>query len=163
MQIKLAGFNIDIDNIGKLKSVISRYPDINSDDIEGLKKIEWTPETISASYARISRDPRPINELRLEASSEIIKARRSNQAIIFDMGHSSVAEHAVFNFDIIGLTRLAAEYLEKSRLVSFTEKSQRYIKIGNDNLLPDEFKKDKDFFKEYESLLKELFASYEYI
>ncbi len=163
MEIKLAGFNIDIENVVKLKSLLSKYPEINPEDIESLKKIEWTPETISASYARISRDPRPINELRAEASSEIKKARRSNQAIIFEMGHSSIAEHAVFNFDITGLTRLAAEYLEKSRLVSFTEKSQRYIKIGNDNLIPEEFKKDKDFFKDYKSLLEELFASYEYI
>ena len=56
----------------------------------------FTPETLSAAYARISRNPAPIPELRDKARKEVDKARRSNQAIIFGLGHSSVAEHAVF-------------------------------------------------------------------
>ncbi len=57
------------------------------------------------------------------------------------MGHHSVAEHAVFNFDIIGVSRLAVEEIEKFRLCSFTEKSQRYIKLGDDFVIPEEVKK----------------------
>jgi len=114
MNIQLAGYNTDIQNGGS------------------------TPETLSASYARISRDPRSIDILRREASGEVEKARVSNRRIVFDYGHGSVAEHAVFNFDIIDVSRLAAEALQSFRLASFTEKSQRYIRIGEDLVVPPE-------------------------
>ena len=44
---------------------------------------------------------------------------------------------------------MAAETLERARLVSFTEKSQRYIKIGKDVLIPEEFNENKEFLKKY--------------
>ena len=126
---------------------------MDRDVIEDLKRHsppreDVTPETLSASYARISRDPRPVDELRAAARREVEKARRSNQTIIFKMGHHSVAEHAVFNFDIIGVSRLAVEEIEKFRLCSYTEKSQRYISLGDDFVLPREVKKSglKDIF-----------------
>jgi len=128
MKVILAGYNIDSDVIEALKRNSQPRQDV-------------TPETLSASYARISRDSRPVNELRAIARAEVDKARRSNRNIIFKMGHHSVAEHAVFNFDIIGLSRLATEELEKFRLSSFTEKSQRYITLGDDYLIPEEVRK----------------------
>jgi flavin-dependent thymidylate synthase len=128
MKVILAGYNIDSVVIEELKKNCPPRKDI-------------TPETLSASYARISRDPRPANELRAVARAEIEKARRSNRNIIFKMGHHSVAEHAVFNFDIVGVSRLALEEIEKFRLCSYTEKSQRYIKLKDDFVLPDEVRK----------------------
>jgi flavin-dependent thymidylate synthase len=163
MLVKLAGFNVDVENINTLNEILKKYPDITAEDIEILKKMYWTPETISASYARISRDPRPINELRKESREEIEKSRKSNKSIIFDMGHSSIAEHGVFNIDIIGISRLISEELEKNRLVSFTEKSQRYIKINDDILYPMEYEKDRDFNERYKSLTVELFQTYSFL
>ena len=122
MEVKVAGYNIDSALIGEIRG----------------KSESFTPEVISASYARISRDPRDIGQLRKEAREAVKKARISNEKIIFGLGHSSVAEHAVFNFDIMGISRLAVEELESFRLASFTEKSQRYIKIGKDIILPKE-------------------------
>ncbi len=87
------------------------------------EKMELTPETVSAAYARISRSPRTVGELRASARLEVEKARRSNRAIVFDMGHSSVAEHAVFNLDITGISRLVVEEVERFRLCSYMEKS----------------------------------------
>ena len=127
MKIVLAGYNIDAEVIGELVRSSSPRADV-------------TPETLSAAYARISRDPRPADELRAAARSEVERARRSNRNIIFGMGHHSVAEHAVFNFDIIGVSRLAIEDLERFRLCSFTEKSQRYIKLGEDFVVPAEIR-----------------------
>jgi flavin-dependent thymidylate synthase len=127
MHVILAGYNVDRDVIEELKKDSPPRKDV-------------TPETISASYARISRDPRPVNELRAIARAEVEKARKSNQNIIFKMGHHSVAEHAVFNFDIIGVSRLAVEELEKFRLCSYTEKSQRYIALEDDLFVPEEIK-----------------------
>jgi flavin-dependent thymidylate synthase len=125
MRIVLAGYNLDKDVIDSLSQASPGRHDI-------------TPETLSAAYARISRDPRPVDELRRAAREEVEKARRSNRAIIFRMGHHSVAEHAVFNFDIVGVSRLAIEAIERFRLSSYTEKSQRYILLGSDFVVPEE-------------------------
>ena len=127
MKIILAGYNFDSEVIEELKKNSPERQDV-------------TPETISAAYARISRDPRPVDELRAAARAEVERARRSNQNIIFKMGHHSVAEHAVFNFDLIGLSRLAIEEVEHFRLCSYTEKSQRYITLDGDFVLPEEIK-----------------------
>ena len=101
---------------------------------------EATPEAIAAAYARISRSPLPTWELREMARKDVEKARKSNEKIVFEMGHSSIAEHAVFNIDIIGVSRLLVEEIEKFRLVSFTEKSQRYCLFQDDFTLPEELK-----------------------
>jgi flavin-dependent thymidylate synthase len=128
MRVVLAGYNVDSAVLDELKK--------NSPPRE-----DATPETLSASYARISRDPRPVDELRAAARAEVDKARKSNQSIIFKMGHHSVAEHAVFNFDVIGISRLAIEEIERFRLMSFTEKSQRYITLGEDFVIPEEVRR----------------------
>ncbi len=127
MKILLAGYNIDRDLIEQLK---------RGDAVDGAA---LTPETVSAAYARISRNPADVNVLREKARGEVEKARKSNEQIVFGLGHASVAEHACFNFDVIGVSRLAIEYLEHFRLASYTEKSQRYIKIEDDGLIPEEF------------------------
>jgi flavin-dependent thymidylate synthase len=125
MKIVLAGYNVDSEALDEVHRLAP-------------ERLDLTPETLSAAYARISRDPRPADELRRAARAEVEKARRSNQSIIFKMGHHSVAEHAVFNFDLMGVSRLAIEEIEKFRLCSFTEKSQRYIKLGDDYVVPEE-------------------------
>jgi len=109
-------------------------------DVEALRSPggHFSPETLSAAYARISRSPDPVPALRLRAREEVEQARRSNRAIVFGLGHHSVAEHAVLNFDILGCSRLAIEALEWHRLCSFTEKSQRYITLDGDHVVPVE-------------------------
>jgi flavin-dependent thymidylate synthase len=137
MKVILAGYNVDTEVLEDLKKTSRPRQDV-------------TPETLSASYARISRDPRPVDELRRIAREEVEKSRRSNQNIIFKMGHHSIAEHEVFNFDIIGVSRLAMEEVEKFRLCAYTEKSQRYQKLEDDFVIPEEIKGselEKDFSK----------------
>ncbi len=150
MKIILAGYNFDSEVIEELKKNSPQRQDI-------------TPETISAAYARISRDPRPVDELRAVARAEVQRARRSNQNIIFKMGHHSVAEHAVFNFDLIGLSRLAIEEVEHFRLCSYTEKSQRYITLDGDYILPEEIKQaGPEFEKLFEEAIEAQNEAYRY-
>lgn len=125
MNILLAGFNLDYEAMKEMKT--------SSPGLENL-----TPETISAAYARISRNPLSVNKLREISRNEVEKARKSNRNIVFDMGHSSIAEHAVFNIDVIGVSRLLVEEIEKFRLCSYTEKSQRYIRLKDDFIIPEE-------------------------
>lgn len=161
MRVLLAGLNLDVETVKELQAFIRRVAEqlsggnfsqakeINKQKIlqqlikEATRLLEMdnlTPETISAAYARISRDPRPVNELREIARQEVDRARKSNRNIIFGLGHSSVAEHAIFNFDIIGVSRYAVETIEHFRLASYTEKSQRYILFKDDFIIPDEIK-----------------------
>ena len=127
MKILLAGYNLDYDLIKELRNKCACAQDL-------------TPETISAAYARISRSPKPVDELRESARREVDKARKSNRNIVFEMGHSSIAEHAVFNIDVIGVSRLLIEEIEKFRLCSYTEKSQRYVLFKKDFVIPEEIK-----------------------
>ncbi|MBP5202630.1 FAD-dependent thymidylate synthase, partial [bacterium] len=110
MNVTLSGYNIDSSTIEELKNRA------------GWTEDNVTPETLSAAYARISRDPADIGELRKISRTEVAKSRKSNETIIFGLGHWSVAEHAVFNFYIKGISRLATEEVQKFRLASFTEK-----------------------------------------
>lgn len=130
MNVQLAGFNVDTNVLREMEGITGKREDL-------------TPEVISASYARISRDPRSIGEIRVDSKQEVEKARKSNSSIIFKMGHHSVAEHAVFNLDVVGLSRYAVEELEKFRLCSYTEKSQRYITLSDDFVIPPEIKGTK--------------------
>jgi thymidylate synthase ThyX len=104
--------------------------------------IEPSPETISAAYARISRFPESVTELRAQARRDVPAARKSNRTIVFRMSHHSVAEHVQLNFDILNTSRLAIEALEEARLCSYTEKSQRYITLRGDYVRPVELKGD---------------------
>ncbi|MCX7994164.1 MAG: FAD-dependent thymidylate synthase [candidate division WOR-3 bacterium] len=140
MKVILAGYNIDTGLIKKLKR-------LSSNNV-------FTPETISAAYARISRSPRSVSTLRKEALKEVEKARLSNRRIIFEMSHHSIAEHAVFNFDIIGISRRAVEEVERFRLCSYTEKSQRYVTLEGDYVIPEEIKNSK-FVDEYCTIISE--------
>lgn len=162
MRIVLAGHNIDVEalrefrnnflepvanewtqeELGELskEQLQQKAGELGKQAAELLAQDNLTPETISAAYARISRDPRPVDELRAIARAEVEKARKSNDRIIFGFGHSSVAEHAAFNIDVIGASRYAVEEIQKFRLLAFTEKSQRYILLEDDFVTPEEIK-----------------------
>ena len=139
MKINLAGFNVDYET---LKGLVKNKDEENS----------LTPEVLPAAYARISRSPKSATELRRIAKKELEKVRRSNRKIIFEMGHHSVAEHAVFNFDIIDISRLLTEEIERFRLSSYTEKSQRYIKLKGDFVIPKEIAESK-YLTKFEKVL----------
>jgi flavin-dependent thymidylate synthase len=145
MKVRLGGYNLDVETIR---------------DLAVKSAGDFTPEVISASYARISRDPRAVTKLREEARRDVESARKSNSTIVFGLGHSSIAEHAVFNFDVMGISRLAVEAIEHFRLASFTEKSQRYIKLGRDFVVPDELS-NAGLKGEFERLMDYLAGTYE--
>ncbi len=175
MKVVLAGFNLDVNTIEDYKNFIQRvvkdfstknFSKLDSETKEQIvrefyhnacslsEKENLTPETLSAAYARISRNPKPINELREIARQEIDRARKSNKNIIFDLGHSSVAEHATFNFDIINVSRYAVEIIQHFRLASYTEKSQRYVLFKDDFIIPKELQ-NTSFQREYIKLIRE--------
>ncbi len=144
MKVNLAGYNVDTKILKKIPSQYKKF---------------LTPESLSCAYARISRYDLPIDKLREIALKEIEKARKTNQRVIFEMGHSSIAEHSVFNIDIINISRLAVEEVEHFRLASYTEKSQRYVRLKEGFFIPQEIKNTK-MEKRYKKIIKKLFNTY---
>jgi flavin-dependent thymidylate synthase len=132
MDVILAGYTVDSEVVGDMKK--GKLP----------AGAVITPETISAAYARISRYPQPVTELRRITRADVEATRQSNRIIVFGMGHHSVAEHVQFNFDIMGISRLALEALETARLCSYTEKSQRYITLQGDFVVPEELDEQQE-------------------
>jgi len=124
-----------------MKVIIAGYNKTSEDNL--------SPEVISASYARTSRQEKTIPEIREEAKKDLIKARESNRNIVYGVGHSSIAEHVVFNIDILGVSRFLVEEIESHRLASYTEKSQRYVLFDGDYTIPKELSgKDRAKFIE---------------
>ena len=146
LKVTLAGFNLDHNTLKQLEAAAF-------EGAEPPPREAITPETISAAYARISRNPAEVGKIRAKARVEVEKARKSNSNIIFGLGHSSVAEHACFNIDVVGISRLAVEAVERHRLTSFTEKSQRYIKLDGDIVVPPEVI-NAGFEKEFHTLIR---------
>lgn len=140
MKVILAGYNVDAELLEEIK----KGNKVNSESL--------TPETISAAYARISRSQKSVDELRKISRQEVEEARKSNRSIIFGMGHHSVADHAIFNIDIIDVSRLLVESIEERRLAGYTEKSQRYVTFDGDYIKPVEY--DEKDIKKLEDLIK---------
>jgi thymidylate synthase ThyX len=145
MEVIVAGYNVD-------KNLLDNLP---NSKFEGVV----SPESVAAAYARISRSDLAVDELRKDALLDIEKTRKSNTQIVHEYGHFSVAEHAVFNIDIKGISRLAVEYLEHARLASYTEKSFRYCKLQDDYIVPSEIKY-LGLEYEFESLLEQQYILY---
>ena len=124
MKIKLAGINPPVK---VLEELFNELPP----KLREKYKERLTPEIISAAYARISRSKKSVDELINDCIEDTPKARRSVTNIL-RMGHHSIADHAIFNFNIIGVSRLLVESIEKRRLAGYTEKSQRYVTLAGD-------------------------------
>lgn len=164
IEINLAGFNIDRDGLTNAIKILKQGQEqikfynskAKKDSLQDLKKLlnklnngtektinlleNLTPETIAASYARISRSSKTISQLREDARKDVIAARNSYSTINYLMGHNSIAEHVQLNFDILNVSRKAIETIESKRLQGYTEKSQRYVTFDGDFTIPKEIK-----------------------
>ena len=78
-------------------------------------------------------------------------------------GHESVLEHAVFSFRVDGLSRAALAQLTRHRLASFDVQSQRYVRIGNVNMVMPESIRTSDFRTKAAALMAEAMTLYQWM
>lgn len=78
-----------------------------------------------------------------------------------ESGHTSVLEHAVFTFQVEGLSRAALAQLTRHRLASFDVQSQRYVKLKDPELvIPKSIRKSR-FAAEAESTMRYVMNLYQ--
>jgi len=128
-----------------------------------VRLINYTkdPEKIVAQSARLCYSALGIEELREKLSDEsIIKLVKK----IMKLGHYSVLEHATFTFAIEGISRVTSHQLVRHRLASFSQQSQRYVKIDKEGfpyIVPKSIEKDEKLAKIFINAVKELDGIYQ--
>ena len=85
------------------------------------------PDALVAAAARICYKDITAQEL---LHGEEQNLSRKLIAELFKSGHLSTFEHVSFTFGIDGLSRVASHQLVRHRLASFSQQSQRYVKMN---------------------------------
>ncbi len=70
------------------------------------------------------------------------------------LGHESVFEHACFTFRVEGISRVTSHQLVRHRLASYTQQSQRYVKLKNPKFIVPEEIMNSEFRDEFLNLLQ---------
>lgn len=102
------------------------------------------PDALVAAAARICYRDVTAEDL---LQSEEKNLSRKLIAELFMSGHLSTFEHVSFTFGIDGLSRVASHQLVRHRLASFSQQSQRYVKMSGDDeavIIPPSVSKNPD-------------------
>src|SRR5579864_2609563 len=118
------------------------------------------PEVTVALAMRRCYSAKPIEELEKELSSKpgyekelISKALRDKT---FD-----VIEHAVFMFEIEGISRICSHQLVRHRIASYDQESQRFSAVEKEDfIVPHSIKSNPEAMKVYEEILKNSVSSF---
>lgn len=77
-------------------------------------------------------------------------------------GHTSVAEHAVYTFEIRGVSRALTHQLVRHRIASYSQQSQRYVNMGDfGSVIPKSIMDNPDAFDDYVNLMGRISQFYE--
>lgn len=87
------------------------------------------PDELVAAAARICYRDISASEL-LQSEGENLS--RKLIAGLFKSGHTSTFEHVSFTFAVDGLSRVSSHQLVRHRMASFSQQSQRYVKMSPD-------------------------------
>jgi thymidylate synthase ThyX len=127
-------------------------------DIYLLSPRDLNAETIAVAFAKTSRAPESFREIAAELSDE--KSAQFHEKWVVGYGHASVAEHAVLHLAFENVSRVAVETIESSRLASYTEKSTRYQKWGQDDFTAPPELDGHPLREEFIETVKFLFSTY---
>ncbi|MCC6297869.1 MAG: FAD-dependent thymidylate synthase [Anaerolineales bacterium] len=117
-----------------------------------------SPETIAVAFAKTSRSPESFRDIAAELSDE--KSAQFHEKWVVGYGHASVAEHAVLHIAFENVSRIAIESIESNRLASYTEKSTRYQRWGQDDFtIPPELD-SHPLREEFVDTIRFLFRTY---
>lgn len=123
-----------------------------------VRLINYTknPERIIAQSARLCYSASGIEELNEKLTEDSISNLIRK---IIKLGHYSVLEHATFTFGIEGISRVTSHQLVRHRLASFSQQSQRYVKIKGEGfpyIVPESIAKNDNLNKIFTDAVNKL-------
>ena len=136
-----------------------------------VKIIAYTPnpEEVVASAAKLCYSKVGVDEIQENLTEEGIEKFVSMLSAI---GHHSPLEHCTFTFAVEGISRACSHQLVRHRIASYSQQSQRYVKLDKfDYIIPTAIENNefaKDIFlnameqdqKAYNGIVEELMNEY---
>ncbi len=126
-----------------------------SPKIELISKPESMLRTIYTA-CRTCYSPDSPNEIfKCENACDETKALNLIKKVI-SSGHYSTIEHIQVTYAISGISRACSHQLVRHRHMSFSQKSQRYVKEKEqfDYIVPDTIAKDEDICEKFDNFMK---------
>lgn len=108
-----------------------------------VKLLEHTPnpEKLIATAAKWCYSPMGIEELSEKLTDKEIRKFLKK---LMSLGHESPVEHACFSFAVEGVSRVLTHQLVRHRIASYSQQSQRYVRLNQfAYIIPPEIADDK--------------------
>lgn len=119
-------------------------------------------EKLIATSAKLCYSPVGIQEL----AEKQVNEEETDMFLkkLMDMGHESPIEHASFTFGVEGVSRALTHQLVRHRIASYSQQSQRYVKLDQfEYVVPPSIEKNIKVKKIYEDSMRETQRKYEEI
>lgn len=126
-----------------------------------VKLIEHTPnpEKVIAASAKLCYSAVGVDDI-LEGLSE--EKTMEFLEKLMSYGHMSPIEHVSFTFGIEGVSRALTHQLVRHRIASYSQQSQRYVKLNQfEYIIPPEIESDPDAKNTYISAMEQSQRSYD--
>ena len=93
-----------------------------------VKLLRYTPdgEKLIASAAKLCYSPIGIDQIEESLDEDKVESFLS---FLMDLNHESPIEHVSFTFGVEGVSRTLTHQLVRHRIASFSQQSQRYVKL----------------------------------
>ena len=116
------------------------------------------PEHTVASAAKLCYSSSTISGLRENLTDE---SAAKFVEMLAEIGHESPIEHVSFTFGVEGISRACSHQLVRHRIVSYSQKSQRYVSEGSfDYIIPPEVDAIPEAKAEFELQMKAIEEGY---
>ena len=115
------------------------------------------PERVIALAGKLCYSPVGIDELNNKISDEQVEKFITK---LSDMGHMSPFEHASFTFAIEGISRNCSHQIVRHRLASFSQQSQRYVKMKGEYVVPPYIYWHEELLLEFNHALEDADKAY---
>ncbi|HAE92345.1 FAD-dependent thymidylate synthase [Tissierella praeacuta] len=120
-----------------------------------VELLRYTPdgEKLIAAAARLCYSSIGVNEIEESLNEEKVESFLS---LLMDLNHESPIEHVTFTFGVEGVSRTLTHQLVRHRIASFSQQSQRYVKLEQfEYIIPPAIANNKRAREIFENAMKE--------
>ena len=97
------------------------------------------PEKVISMAAKLCYSPVGVDEIEQNLTDESVEKFLN---MLINIGHESPLEHVTFTFAVEGISRSCSHQIVRHRIASFSQQSQRYVKLDQfEYIVPPEIEK----------------------